>query len=48
MKKGKNKGRLQAALYMVCLMLLASGCGKKDEGTKEEKGYTFIDTDFSE
>lgn len=42
MKKGKNKGLLQAALYMVCLMLLASGCGKKDEGTKEEKGYSYI------
>lgn len=42
MKKGKNKGLFLMGLYMVGLVLLASGCQKKEEETKEGNEDTYV------
>ena len=42
MKKGKFKGLFQIVMCFACLMLMASGCGKKDKGEKEEKEFAYV------
>lgn len=42
MKKRKTKVLFQIVMCFACLMLLASGCGKKDKGEKEEKEFIYV------